>query len=132
MSKKYFISDGASFFSFFSSQKPIAPNYQKVVEISEALWGEDDRWLQIENIEIETGVFKDVVTVNQLVKDQVIQQDLDDQLAKEAIKQAEEDAKALLKAKADKTKNRKIDSLVDIKAELQNIYDILDYLTSKL
>lgn len=129
MHKKYFIDDGTKTFSMIANHKPGNPDYIKVALIPDALLSEDDRWLQFELIDID-GVMTDVVTVDDPLKTTIQQQDLDNQLAKDAadaIKQTEID---LIKSKADKDKLRKIDSLTEIKAEIQNIYDILDALVN--
>lgn len=130
MSVKYFIDDGVKKFSVFAKPKPTNPNYVKVVVIPDALLGEDDRWLQIEAIDVD-GSLVDTVTVDEPLKLIIQQQDLDDQIAEQAAKDAEKALRDSYKDKADKTKNRKIDSLVEIKNEILNIYDILDALVNK-
>ena len=110
---------------------PTGPDIDQALILPEDLDGEDIRWLQIEAIDDGEGNLVDTVTVNRPLKTTIQEQDLVDELAKQEIENAKQAAKDVLKAKADKTKNRKIDTLSDIKAELLKIYDVLDYLMSK-
>ena len=127
----YLVEQNANLFLVKANHVPNNPDYSKVLTVPDNLLSEDIRWLQIEAIDDGEGNLVDTVTVNRPLKTTIQEQDLVDELAKQEIENAKQAEKDVLKAKADKTKNRKIDTLSDIKAELLKIYDVLDYLMSK-
>lgn len=67
MNKRYFINDGSQTFSVFSNHKPRNPAYASVVEFPNEMLSEDDRWLQIEQIDVD-GVMTDTITIDEALK----------------------------------------------------------------
>lgn len=132
MQQKWLIKlSGTKYVIVESNKKPVQPSYLNVIPLPNEMESEDERWLQIEQIDID-GVMTDVVTVNETLKTTIQQQDLDNDLAKQAEQQAKDDEKNAIKDKADNTKDRKIDNFVDLKNEIQNIYDVLDYIMERI
>lgn len=70
-----------------------------LIEITDSkLWVERADWLQVENIQDQDGNMVPTVTLNQPLKDQILEQEFNDELAEQAEKNAKEAKKAALKA----------------------------------
>ena len=70
---KYFVIRTEGYNSFeFRNQKPEGPLYVGSAIVPPGLENEDPRWLQIEAVEVEPGLFQDQVTIDQPTKDALL------------------------------------------------------------
>lgn len=98
---------------------------EEAYPLPDSLLNEDAAWLQIEAIDDGQGNLVNTVTVNQVLKEQIMQQRLDDDLARQ---EAEEAEKARKKEKEDKIKNfnpNQVNNLNDIR---QSLLDVIEFL----
>ncbi len=82
---------------------------------------EDAAWLQIESVQQQDGSFKDVATVNQIAKDQVLQQREADAEAKEDDRKEDAKRRNKIKKSLRSFKDSDLSDSVKIKQALRNI-----------
>lgn len=120
MSKSYVIDDNTNPWYVVK-----AKGFVPVNSIGEMIPGEDPEWLQLENIDDGSGNLVPTLTVNQITKDAVLEQRLQDQLQADLDQAVIDDAKKLKVDKVKAIKDNQLNGLLEIKAAILDLKELL-------
>ena len=87
--------------------------------------GEHPDWLQLENIDDGNGNMVPTLTVDQVTKDAVLEQRLQDQLQADADQAVIDDAKKVKVDKVKAIKDNQLNGLLEIKAAILDLKELL-------